>query len=259
MRKQYHELTKKQLYKRLEKRGYPLGTINALIKRAQEKRKYQHKLMRLRYKTSAPWGLLINGMLAEMNTTRAKLAHYKKENMFSHLSLYENYLKVMQKLLPLFRAYERQGELMPVEAAKHQKYEITNDGEHWTDWVPRKIKLAFAQEQKNLPTNPHARNRAPLFNNKDYAAARTLRREKHLNVWREERAMFDAHNERAVREGHANGIAYTQAVLDGIDKAIRLAKDIPLHKALPKAWEAMLPVEESDHIFELSEKMVVRQ
>lgn len=259
MRKQYHELTKKQLYKRLERRGYPLGTINALIQRAQEKRKYLNKVARLRYKTSEPWGVLINGMLAEMNTTRAKLAHYKKNELYSHYSLYENYLKVMQRLLPLFRAYERQGELLPIQAAEHQKYEVANEAKHWADWVPRKIKLAFAQEQQQLPTNPHARNRAPLFSVKDYSTTRRVRRTKHVNAWREERAMFDAHNHRATLDNRPNEIAYTQAILDGIDKATRLAEGIPLHEALPKAWESLLSAEEREEITRLGEAVIVRQ
>jgi hypothetical protein len=256
MRKQYHELTKKQLYKRLEKRGLPFNAINQIIERAQTKRRYELKIARLRNQTADPWNVLINGLLAEMNTTRAKLGHYKKNAMHKHHTLYEQYLRVQQKLLPTLRAYQRQGELVPAQAAKRQKYDITDEGVHWTDWIPRKIKLAFAQEQQQLPTNTHARNRAPLFEKNNYTKQRALTREKRLNVWREDRAMHDAQLADAEMRGLPNQIAYAQHVIACIDRAIVIARDMPLHKATPKSWMALTPTEDAQEIERLSNLLV---
>jgi hypothetical protein len=256
MRKQYHELTKKQLYKRLEKRGLPFNAIKQIIDRAQTKRRYELKIARLRNQTSDPWNVLINALLAEMNTTRAKIGHYKKNEMYQHRTLYEQYLRVQQKLLPTLRAYQRQGELTPLEAAKRQKYTVADEGAHWTDWIPRKIKLAFAQEQQQLPTNTHARNRAPLFEKNNYTQQRALTREKRLNVWREDRAMHDAQLADAEMRGLPNQIAYAQHVIACIDRAIAIARDMPLHKATPKSWMALTPTEDAQEIERLSNLLV---
>ena len=259
MRKQYHELTRGQLYDRLIKRKLPVTVIYSIIDRAQEKRKYMLKINRLRSQTTEPWSVLINGLLAEMNTTRAKIGYYEKNAMSAHEELYRNYLRVQQKLLPILRAYQRQGELFPIQAARRQKYEVTNDGKHWTDWVPRKVKFAFAQEQQKLPTNNMARNRAPLFDTKDYATRRAVTKEKRMNAWREERAMFDVQNAEATQAGYTEKIEYTQHVLNCIDKALEIAKDIPPHKALPKDWAALIPREDVDEVTRLGDRIVVRQ
>jgi len=239
--KKYFELTKKQLYKRLERRGYALGTINNIIRRAQEKRKALLKAERMRYGVYQPWDMLITELLAEMHRTRAKIDKYesKKYNHPDRAELFKAYLLLLQKRLYSLRLRQQREKQTPEALGKP----------HWSDWIPEEVKRPFIERHAELFNKPNTRTAAPLFSVRK-VMIRT-QRAKRVDEWKQDLYMYESSYDDAVASNDEGKAAWAKYAAHCVEQALLRLANVGIRKA-PQEWMQILTPEERAELSRLT-------
>jgi hypothetical protein len=231
--KKYFELTKKQLYKRLEKRGYSAGNIYNLIERAQLKRKSLLRESRMYSGVYNPWNEMIEELLAEMHRTRAKIDKYvsEKHNHPERVDLFKSYLALLQKRLYGLRLKQQREKHTPEALGKP----------HWSDWIPDEVKHPFIERHAQLFNRPNTRTAAPLFS-KQKVVIQT-QKSKRVDSWQQDLLAHQISYDHAVAEQDTAKAAWAEYSVQCIAQAIRRLADIGIHSA-PVSWMGLLTSEE---------------
>lgn len=242
MQKKYFELTKKQLYKRLEKRGYSAANIRNLVERAQTKRKALLKAARMRSGVYAPWDALIKELLAEMHRTRAKIDKYvsEKHNHPERADLFKSYLALLQKRLYGLRLKQQREKRTPEALGKP----------HWSDWIPDEVKQPFIERHAQLFNKANVRTAAPLFSSRKVTIQ--TQKAKRVDAWRQDLLAHQVSYDYAVAEQDTSKAAWAEYSVHCIEQAMRRLADIGIRRA-PVSWMGLLTAEERAELERLAD------
>jgi len=105
------------------------------------------------------WTELKEPLIIERKIIRAMLAYKLKHTDDPRVNALEAYAYVLDRLRGDFTAYE-QRQLSPVKLAKEKN--LPNDGIHWTDWVPPKIKDRVYAMFTDIPHKARAKRKEPF-------------------------------------------------------------------------------------------------
>lgn len=103
------------------------------------------------------WAPLIYQAYKAINTPKARVraaqASYDATKEFDDsrklaLDTYTAYAALIQKVTDKLRAYRDMGTHTPLQLAREKG--LPNDGEHWTDWIPKQIKDQFLASMARL-------------------------------------------------------------------------------------------------------------
>jgi hypothetical protein len=140
--------------------------------------------------------------------------------------------KVLAKLLHPSKLLEQ----TPMQMAKEHNATgkgspIRNDGEHWTDWVPNKIKERIATAFFELPHRPKAKRKVPfqrimLPDQHEKAKARLLKATLKEIDTLERRQMVAPDEDR-------------QAKLDRMRKALKIIEAMTDNEHIPATWNTL--------------------
>jgi len=162
------QLTDKEVHNLLMKRGVR-GAEARLVKEQVAAFKAEMRKTRARKRAIEDlWKGVLHPLSNEQRSVRSSLRYEssKYPNPQRREAL-NAYIKVLAKVKEQLREYRYYKERTPKEQAAYLKEKgktVPNDGEHWTDWVPLKVKTAIAQAfieaGKSAPA--HARIKEPF-------------------------------------------------------------------------------------------------
>ena len=170
MYESYIKMTPTELHEHLTKRKVHAKRITqikdevAFIKEA----KRTERITRTVYKQA--WLDLMQPLRYELNNARVGRSYCvrgKVLGVVERREAFSAYIAVMERLLRDFAMPSTQMEMTPRQLAllKNESKRgspITNDGRHWTDWVPPRIKHAIAEAFAALPYKPRAKRKIPF-------------------------------------------------------------------------------------------------
>jgi hypothetical protein len=141
----------------------------------------QNRIAKIRVtKQKNLWDDLLRDLNYEYNNVRQGMKYHAKHTQPERLHAFEQYLLVLEKVrnvigdarYSVITAKDRQGNVRevpnptPSEYTKwknaNSKQGIPNNGIHWTDWVPSRIKLAIADLFNAIPHVPKAKRKLPF-------------------------------------------------------------------------------------------------
>jgi len=156
----YIKLTPNELHNRLTERKMHPAEIERIkievadlketmrvsrITRTQRKAEWDNVLAPLRYEiNNAKVGMRYGGELVPQQRTLA----------------FSEYIRVMEKLLAMLDAPYKALDHTPIQIARDKG--LPNDGEHWTDWIPSRVKDKVSLLFADVPVVPKGKRKTPF-------------------------------------------------------------------------------------------------
>ena len=185
------------------------------------------------------WVVLIRDLNYEYNNVRQGLKYASNHGQEEKEHAFTQYLRVLDKVRDEIEAAQNNPEVpKPTPSAYSQwvnakaKRQITNNGIHWTDWVPSRIKAQVIDLFNAIPHTPKAKRKLPFQRTqrpvKDNPALTRLikRTEKELAYVKQE--LDIAPNEPTIR------MKYNQ-----MQKALARMREMKPNEAVPHTWHGL--------------------
>jgi hypothetical protein len=165
MYESYVKLTENELHMRLLKRNMHPQAMRQIKDAVAELKEAQRTERITRKKYRALWADFIKPLRYEINNAKVG-RKYDTENP-DRVEAFDAYIAVMETLLKRMEVYAASLELTPIQLAKEKNASgkgspITNNGGHWTDWIPQRIKDPIADAFMELPQKPKAKRKIPF-------------------------------------------------------------------------------------------------
>ena len=238
MYEEYINLTPNELHQRLLKRKlHPVAItqIKAEVAQMKESRRI-NRITRTHRK--AEWANVLDPLRYELNS--AKVGRKYDLTDAVRLDAFDAYIAVMEKVLAKLLHPSRLLEHTPMQIAKEHNATgkgspISNDGEHWTDWIPPKIKERIGQAFMELPHKPKAKRKVPF--------QRVMLPDQHEEA--KKRLLKATHKEIATLE-RRQMVAPTDERKEKIErmhKAIKIIEAMTDNEAVPATWNTLNGIE----------------
>ena len=238
MYEEYINLTPNELHQRLLKRKlHPVAItqIKAEVAQMKESRRI-NRITRTHRK--AEWANVLDPLRYELNS--AKVGRKYDLTDAVRLDAFDAYIAVMEKVLAKLLHPSRLLEHTPMQIAKEHNATgkgspISNDGEHWTDWIPPKIKERIGQAFMELPHRPKAKRKVPF--------QRVMLPDQHEEA--KKRLLKATHKEIATLE-RRQMVAPTDERKEKIErmhKAIKIIEAMTDNEAVPATWNTLNGIE----------------
>ena len=238
MYEDYINLTPNELHQRLLKRKlHPVAItqIKAEVAHMKESRRI-NRITRTHRK--AEWANVLDPLRYELNS--AKVGRKYDLTDAIRLDAFDAYIAVMEKVLAKLLHPSRLLEQTPMQIAKEHNATgkgspISNDGEHWVDWIPPKIKERIGQAFMELPHRPKAKRKVPF--------QRVMLPDQHEEA--RKRLLKATHKEIATLE-RRQMVAPTDERKEKIErmhKAIKIIEAMTDNEAVPATWNTLNGIE----------------
>lgn len=165
--------TWQELHNRMTRRGIPAHLVSAAVEafRQQQQDTKREKLFASQHRKF--WSLLLRPLMYELDSARTGLryAREKTSDNTKKIDALEAYVIVLEELAMRLVEHRDDKAHTPSQLAQLYNREfkkrakghfVPNHGEHWTDWVPRHIKLRVSDMFEFAPRERHARPRIPF-------------------------------------------------------------------------------------------------
>jgi hypothetical protein len=125
------------------------------ITRTQRKAEWDKVLQPLRYEiNNARVGMRYGGEKSPRSGTAEGRATDERKLAFSE------YIRIMEKLVAMLDAPSKALDHTPIQIARDKG--LPNDGEHWTDWIPARVKDKIALLFDAVPVVPRGKRKTPF-------------------------------------------------------------------------------------------------
>lgn len=165
--------TWQELHNRMTQRGIPAHLVSAAVEafRQQASDTKREKLFAGQHRRF--WSLLLRPLMYELDSARTGLRYAREKTIDNtqKIEALESYVLVLEELAMRLVAHRDDQAHTPSQLAQlyNREFEkrakghrIPNHGEHWTDWVPRHIKLRVSDLFAFAPRERHAKPRLPF-------------------------------------------------------------------------------------------------
>lgn len=158
--KHYMKLTPNQLHTRLLERKTPPMQADQ-IKRIVAEQQALHKSENARTKQlTRLWREFMQPLEAERDNVQGMLRYKGCENDGARHDALEAYLTVLNALKAKMLNHCKQDRMTPTMIASDKN--LPNDGKHWTDWIPQKIKDRVITLFQEIERKPKAKIKIPF-------------------------------------------------------------------------------------------------
>ena len=238
MYEEYINLTPNELHQRLLKRKlHPVAItqIKAEVAQMKESRRI-NRITRTHRK--AEWANVLDPLRYELNS--AKVGRKYDLTDAVRLDAFDAYIAVMEKVLAKLLHPSRLLEQTPMQIAKEHNATgkgspISNDGEHWTDWIPPKIKERIGQAFMELPHRPKAKRKVPfqrvMLPDQPEEAKKRLLKATHTEIATLERRQMVAPTDERKEK------------IERMHKAIKIIEAMTDNEAVPATWNTLNGIE----------------
>jgi hypothetical protein len=159
MHKSYLALTPNALHQRLLKERIHPTDMQRIKDEVAELKEAQRidKITRAHRKNE--WDKMLKPLRYELNNAKVGRA-YNGDACPHRLEAFDAYILVMETLLKKFAQPSAALEATPIQLAIDKG--LPNNGEHWTDWVPEKIKAKVSALFEDIPLKLRAKRKVPF-------------------------------------------------------------------------------------------------
>lgn len=238
MYESYIDLTPNELHTRLTKRNLHPKEISR-IKDEVAALKEARRVNRItRTQRKQEWANVLKPLHYELNS--AKVGRRYDLTDEARVEAFDAYIAVMQMVVAKLAFPSTVLDQTPMQMAKEHNLKgkgspIRNDGEHWTDWVPQKIKDKVSDAFFELPHKPRAKRKVPF--------QRVMLPSQHIQA--KERLLKATIKEMDTLE-RRQMVAPTDEIQDKINrmrKAIKIITAMTDNEHIPATWNTLEGIE----------------
>lgn len=160
MYESYLRLTANQLHMKLTKRKLHPSEINKIKDTvAQMKENIRvDKITRANRRTE--WTKVLAPLRYELNSAKVG-RNYNGDKCPQRIEAFDAYIAVMEKVNAMLARPAKLLEKTPIQIAVAKN--LPNNGEHWTDWIPHRIKQPIHDAFMAIPHKPKAKRKIPFL------------------------------------------------------------------------------------------------
>ena len=158
MHKSYAQLTPNALHQRLLKDRIHPAEMQAIKDEVAALKEAQRVDKITRTQRKAEWDKVLKPLRYELNNAKVGRAYDLDDA--ERVEAFDAYILVMETLLTRFAQPLASLEATPIQLAMEKG--LPNNGEHWTDWVPDKIKTKISIIFEALPHKSRAKRKVPF-------------------------------------------------------------------------------------------------
>jgi hypothetical protein len=223
----YLPLTPNELHQRLLKRKLHPSEITYIKDTVAQMKEAKRVDKITRHQRKLAWDNILKPLRYELNS--AKVGRRYDLTDAQRVEAFDAYIAVMKKLLSRFEHPSTTLQQTPMQMAKDKN--LPNDGEHWTDWVPHRIKTPIAEAFYALPHKSKAKRKLPF--------QRTMLLDQHAKA---KQRLLKATNKEMDTLERKQAVAPTDERADKlkrIRKAIKIIEAMEAHDVVPATWNTL--------------------
>lgn len=224
----YIKLTPNALHQRLLKERVHPAEMQAIKDEVAELKEAQRVDKITRTQRKAEWDKVLKPLRYELNNAKVGRAYDLDDE--SRVEAFDAYILVMETLLSRFAQPMKLLEATPIQLALDKG--LPNNGEHWTDWVPEKIKTKIAIAFEALPHKTRAKRKVP-FQRLSTPEQNAKAKEKLLRRTQKEIETLE-------RKQEMNSTEAGQATLARMRAALKIIVKLNDTEHIPATWAGVL-------------------
>lgn len=222
----YLKLSANELHNRLTERNLHPSEIER-IKAEVSALKETLRVTRItRTQRKAEWDKVLAPLRYEINNARVGMRYGGEQVPQERTIAFSEYIRIMEKLVTMLDAPSKALDHTPIQIARDKG--LPNDGEHWTDWIPARVKDKVTALFDATPVAPRGKRKIPF--------QRTMLPHQHETA--KVRLLTKTRKEMETLERQAN-IQPTDArtaKLTQMRRAIKIIEALDKNEAVPATW-----------------------
>ena len=228
MHNSYIKLTPNALHQRLLKERIHPAEMQAIKDEVAALKEAQRVDKITRTQRKAEWDKVLKPLRYELNNAKVGRAYDLDDE--ERVEAFDAYILVMETLLSKFAQPLASLEATPIQLALEKG--LPNNGEHWTDWVPDKIKTKISIIFEALPHKSRAKRKVP-FQRLTTPEQNAKAKEKLLR--RTEKEIETLERKQSVTQTEAG-----QAQLGRMREALKIILRLTDTEHIPATWSGVL-------------------
>ena len=221
----YLKLSANEIHNRLTERKLHPAEIERIKAEVADLKESLRVTRITRTQRKAEWDKVLQPLRYEINNARVGM-RYGGEKSPQRVVAFSEYIRIMEKLVAMLDAPAKALDSTPIQIARDKG--LPNDGEHWTDWIPARVKDKVSLLFDAVPVVPRGKRKTPF--------QRTMLPHQHETA--KVRLLTKTRKEMESLERKA-GIQPTDArtaKLAQMRKALKIIDTLDKNEAVPATW-----------------------
>ena len=222
----YIKLTPNELHNRLIERKLHPAEIERIKMEVADLKETLRVTRITRTQRKAEWDKVLQPLRYEINNAKVGMKYGGELVPQERVTAFGEYIRVMEKLLAMLDAPYKALDHTPIQIARDKG--LPNDGEHWTDWIPARVKDKVTLLFNEVPVVPRGKRKTPF--------QRTMLPHQHETA--KVRLLTKTRKEMETLERQIQ-INPTQTRLDKlkqIKRALKIIEALDKNEAVPATW-----------------------
>jgi hypothetical protein len=223
----YLKLSANELHNRLTERKLHPAEIERIKMEVSELKETLRVSKITRTQRKAEWDKVLQPLRYEINNAKVGMRYGgEKSPQDQRVLAFSEYIRVMEKLLAMLDAPFKALDYTPIQIARDKG--LPNDGEHWTDWVPARVKDKVTDLFNQIEVVPKGKRKTPFQRTMlpdQFNKAKT----RLLTKTRKEMETLE-------RQIAINATDQRTAKLRRIKQAIKIIEALDKNEAVPATW-----------------------
>jgi len=223
----YIKLTPNELHNRLLERNIHPAEMERIKQEVADLKETLRVSRITRTQRKAEWDKVLQPLRYEINNAKVGMRYGGEKSPQAERTLaFGEYIRIMEKLVAMLDAPAKALDSTPIQIARDKG--LPNDGEHWTDWIPARVKDKVSLLFDAVPVVPRGKRKTPF--------QRTMLPHQHETA--KVRLLTKTRKEMESLERKA-GIQPTDArtaKLAQMRRAIKIIETLDKNEAVPATW-----------------------
>jgi hypothetical protein len=231
----YLKLSANELHNRLSERKLHPAEIERIKMEVSELKETLRVSKITRTQRKAEWDRVLAPLRYEINNARVGMRYGREQvpqngntegSPNERTLAFSEYIRVMEKLVSMLDAPAKALDYTPTQIARDKG--LPNDGDHWTDWIPARVKDKVIALFADVPVVPRGKRKTPF--------QRTMLPDQHekaklrlLNKTKKEMETYERKHMVAPRQDLEDKITQMR-------RAIKIIESLEKNEAVPAVW-----------------------
>ena len=223
----YLKLTPNALHNRLTERNIHPAEIERIKIEVAELKEAMRVNRITKTQREAEWRKVLAPLRYEINNAKVGMRYGGEKSPQEQRTLaFSEYIRVMEKLLAMLDAPYKALDHTPIQIARDKG--LPNDGEHWTDWIPARVKDKVSALFADIPVVPRGKRKTPF--------QRTMLPHQHETAKLRLLTKTRKEMETLERQCAINATDARRTKLTQMKRAIKIIEALDKNEAVPATW-----------------------
>ena len=226
----YLKLSANEIHNRLTERNLHPAEIERIKGEVLELKETLRVSKITRTQRKAEWDKVLQPLRYEINNARVGLRYGGEKSPQERTLAFSEYIRIMEKLIAMLDAPSKALDHTPIQIARDKG--LPNDGEHWTDWIPARVKDKISLLFADVPVVPRGKRKTPF--------QRTMlpdqfNKSKTRLLTKTQKEISNLERKIAINPTEARSDKLKQ-----MERAIKIIEALDKNEAVPATWSKLL-------------------